>query len=126
MKINGPMAISLVILSSFLSIVYAKESGATTTPSFASERDDFYATYKPHEQADYGVYHAMHEMASDYDLPHVVKQGLKATAEAHKFTYCNLMKFHGAVVKATQPVLGASAGHKHNHPVVQYASFCKY
>ena len=54
----------------------------------------------------------MHELADEYDLPHVVKQGLKATAEMHKYAYCNLMRMHGAVVEAAAPIKS-----KH-HPIV--------
>lgn len=66
------------------------------------------------------IYDTLNELADgDYPLPHIVKKGIKATAEVHKQTYCNMMKLHHKVAQATLPLVG-----KHHRPLVQYVNFC--
>ena len=128
MKIFGMMGSGLVILTTIVSVAIASKSGAPSSDSLQSERNDFYGSFnKPLSTVpEYGIYDTMHQLADDYDLPHVVKQGLKKTAEVHKFTYCNLMKMHGAMVRAASPVIGTEDLHRiKHHPLVQYGNFCK-
>ena len=74
------------------------------------------------------MYHAMNELADDYELPHPVKKVIKATAEVQKYTYCKMMELHHGVVEAAAtPIIGETETKKHlrKHPLVQYANFCK-
>ena len=53
------------------------------------------------------MYDALHELADDYSLPHVVKKGIKGAAEVHKYTYCNMLKMkRGAMRAALPPIMG--------------------